>query len=426
MKKSHLISLFLVSSLLGFFVQSTHAQSLTLPSDLNILCGPLFIPELTANCFLTVPAETIGLRFEAQLPRSIVQSVQNLQVAPPPVGTSVIPLRLDVRRQPNEYLLQIDTFAPGLKALSSRPYALVSFDISVNATSAQSFPFSIPSLLNKVSEFHTESSFTGSNIEISPPDDVPFQITIHSGVQAAPDPPVLPEPDLAPSISAGFSYEPEPEGELRGAAEYCFDDPSFSMTAAEWAIICEAKARGIISGNPRANGTFFFPAQNINRAEAVKVVTLGILRSLGRLSQSDFDTEQARLEQAYQSRRSTILYPDIGYDAPGQPNWFAVYVSLATREQIVGGYPDGSYKPANEINNAESYRVIVETGAVASSEINAQLLNATRLTGGRDWFLKYAQTLRSYDLAFSDTYGDLTTRKDFLILVMRLLKAVGL
>ncbi|MDF2379166.1 MAG: S-layer homology domain-containing protein [Candidatus Gracilibacteria bacterium] len=198
------------------------------------------------------------------------------------------------------------------------------------------------------------------------------------------------------------------------------------MTPEEWNIVCEAKSRGIISGNLRDDGTFFYPDQKINRAEAMKIVTLGILKSLDKLDQKQFDDEQGKLERAYRNTLSTILYPDVGYDAPNKPFWFAVYVSIANSERIIGGYPDGTFRPANEINNAEAYRVIVETGARASDEINRQLSNAKTRTAGDDWFKKYAQTLSDFDISYSTEYGDLTTRKEFMILVMGLLRSVGL
>ena len=40
------------------------------------------------------------------------------------------------------------------------------------------------------------------------------------------------------------------------------------------------------------------------------------------------------------------------------PEWYFDYVCVAKHENIIGGYPDGSFKPAQEINFVEAAKII--------------------------------------------------------------------
>ncbi|MCK5472297.1 S-layer homology domain-containing protein, partial [Candidatus Gracilibacteria bacterium] len=39
--------------------------------------------------------------------------------------------------------------------------------------------------------------------------------------------------------------------------------------------------------------------------------------------------------------------------------WFAPFVSICKNSGIVGGYSDGSFRPANPINRAEMAKIVV-------------------------------------------------------------------
>lgn len=219
----------------------------------------------------------------------------------------------------------------------------------------------------------------------------------------------------------------EPAPPPHGAAEfYCFDDPIASMSDDEWEIICEAKDRGIISGTTQGDKVYFYPGNPINRAEAAKIVTLGILKSLGKLNDRHFYSMEEVLKNA-SNPGNPILFTDILYDIAGKTPWFAHYVALAQRERILGGYPDKSFKPGNSLNHAEAYRLIVETGRVSSQEIDNILLQAIESLSVDDlWYEKYVRTLDLLSIRYSDHYAASIIRKDFMKIVMDLLHAVGL
>jgi uncharacterized secreted protein with C-terminal beta-propeller domain len=89
------------------------------------------------------------------------------------------------------------------------------------------------------------------------------------------------------------------------------------------------EARGIIDGY--SDGTFK-PKNRINRAEFLKIVLEG------RGEDRTFTGEDC--------------FPDV------QNQWFAPYVCTAKSEDIIGGYPDGTFKPEQEINFVEAAKIV--------------------------------------------------------------------
>jgi hypothetical protein len=105
------------------------------------------------------------------------------------------------------------------------------------------------------------------------------------------------------------------------------------------------KLKGIINGYP--DGTFQ-PDKTINRAEALKIVMLAVKI----LSQSGIATQETASTQQ--------IIPDKNINFPDVPSgdWFYEYVKNAYGLEIIEGYPDGKFKPANNINIAESIKII--------------------------------------------------------------------
>lgn len=99
------------------------------------------------------------------------------------------------------------------------------------------------------------------------------------------------------------------------------------------------KTQGLIGGYPDGS---FKPDGAINRAEALKIVSLARKQLLGE--------ENGTLK--------TISFPDVKTS-----DWFYPYVQKAFTLDIVKGYEDGKFKPANNINAAESLKII-ESGLV--------------------------------------------------------------
>lgn len=90
------------------------------------------------------------------------------------------------------------------------------------------------------------------------------------------------------------------------------------------------KDRGVIGGYP--DGTFK-PKQTVNRAEFLKLVFAA--------KESEGGTAQEP------------CFTDVPADA-----WFAPYVCAAQRRGIAKGYPDGSFKPEQQVNWAEAIALL--------------------------------------------------------------------
>jgi hypothetical protein len=110
------------------------------------------------------------------------------------------------------------------------------------------------------------------------------------------------------------------------------DAPFNSAIAAGVSVLTEA---GAIEGNP--DGTFM-PDRLLNRAEFLKIV-------LKSYPSSTVDTK----------RDAGNCFPDVG-----QWDWFSPYVCYAKEHGIVGGYPDGYFRPENSVIYAEALKMLGE------------------------------------------------------------------
>lgn len=101
--------------------------------------------------------------------------------------------------------------------------------------------------------------------------------------------------------------------------------------------------RGIINGYP--DGTFQ-PDKIINRAEALKIIFAA---------------------QGIAADRPAIVppFPDVS-----TTEWFAVYVEEAKSRKLIKGYPDGTYRPQQEVNKAEFLKIAVSAQSFVEEPIN--------------------------------------------------------
>jgi len=144
------------------------------------------------------------------------------------------------------------------------------------------------------------------------------------------------------SVSVDFGME---EG-CAGFSDVAVDDPYCPA-------ITYVRAQGIFSGYP--DGTFGAELE-INRAETVKVITLGF----------NYD----------------IIADDgtnLGFSDAEVGSWYIRYLATAKADGIVEGYPDGTFKPADVVNYVEMMKIFLET---ASADM------ATPAAGSA-WYQKY-------------------------------------
>jgi hypothetical protein len=160
---------------------------------------------------------------------------------------------------------------------------------------------------------------------------------------------------------AAVASEVELPTSLAGAGSQCqFSDLSNSLSFIREAILNLCNL-GIVKGYP--DGTFK-PNNNINRAELVKILT-----------------EAFHREQIKQSFQGATFF-----DVP-VTEWFTKYVEAAKRLAIVGGYPDGSFKPGRFISRAEVAKVLVT--ASKSSQLKALYEQMVTQYPNEEWFVPY-------------------------------------
>jgi len=111
------------------------------------------------------------------------------------------------------------------------------------------------------------------------------------------------------------------------------------------------KDGNIISGYP--DGTFK-PDNTINRAELAKIIV-----------GAAFTPDDISMCMAYYSSQSSTvvnLFSDVSVDmlsSSVQPPWYLDYVCVGKHSGFIKGYPDGSFKPAQDINFVEAAKIIV-------------------------------------------------------------------
>jgi len=86
----------------------------------------------------------------------------------------------------------------------------------------------------------------------------------------------------------------------------------------------------------------FRPDQTINRAEMVKMIVAGL-----------------------QGTPDAMVYKNCFPDV--HEEWFATYICYAKEKGWINGYPDGTFKPANLVNRAESLKIIVNAYGIGTN-----------------------------------------------------------
>lgn len=102
--------------------------------------------------------------------------------------------------------------------------------------------------------------------------------------------------------------------------------------------ILYVQGKGIVTGY--SDGTFR-PDSLVNRAEFIKIV-------MGARFKADL------ISSCPANSQTAATFADVPKDA-----WFAPYVCLAKRNNFIGGYPDGTFRPASPINFAEAAKILV-------------------------------------------------------------------
>lgn len=120
-------------------------------------------------------------------------------------------------------------------------------------------------------------------------------------------------------------------------------------------------AQGVLEG---FNDGSFRPDQDVTRAEAVKIILLG----LGVELQEDSTEADA--------------FSDVSGD-----DWFYTHVGTAVSEGIVEGYDDNTFRPAQNVNRAEALKIAAVAAGVVPNEADEKPFEDVNFDA---WFIDYA------------------------------------
>lgn len=133
------------------------------------------------------------------------------------------------------------------------------------------------------------------------------------------------------------------------------------------AAILYLKNNGIVNGYPDGS---YKPTNPLNRAELLKILIEG---------------------KGISPDPSTYAncFPDVGTD------WYAKYVCYAKNQGWIQGYPDGTFKPASNVNKVEALKMLLETFGVPMTIPEMQPYNDVYV---HEWYAKYVGTAKDLGL----------------------------
>lgn len=146
------------------------------------------------------------------------------------------------------------------------------------------------------------------------------------------------------------------------------------------------------------DGTFR-PSTRINRAEFVHFVINPFILDTNNMS--------ACIKENVSSAASHVFFSDVPRD-----EWYSIDVCFAKTKDLINGYPDGTYRPANSINFVEAAKIIS----------NVFSLNIEKDETEEFWYRPYVQRLSDlHAIPVSITrFGQTMTRGEMAEIVYRL------
>ncbi len=168
-----------------------------------------------------------------------------------------------------------------------------------------------------------------------------------------------------------------------------------SATNPNYVAVSALVTQSVLQGY--SDGTFK-PDQDVNRAEALKIILIGTGVTV--------DSGSA----------AGLLFSDVAQD-----DWFSEYVGTAVTKGIVKGYDDGTFKPAQTVNRAEAMKMLTLAAGVTVPDAAASY-NDVALD---DWFASYATYSKEWNVVAPQTDGlwhggDAVSRGDLSEMVYRL------
>ncbi|MCC6643123.1 septal ring lytic transglycosylase RlpA family protein [Candidatus Peregrinibacteria bacterium] len=174
------------------------------------------------------------------------------------------------------------------------------------------------------------------------------------------------------------------------------------------------KSLGLIQGYE--DGTFK-PKQAINRAEALKL----LVRAIPYQSMSNQERPLATLNATAEiTGQPSCPFPDLDTKA-----WYFQYVCEAFNNQVVAGYPDGTFHPEQTINEVEALKIIILQSGLTTETGSAENFDDVPPD---TWFTEYAKLANQKTFVVEDRDGNLNAadqlnRGDFAMTIYRTLQS---
>lgn len=166
------------------------------------------------------------------------------------------------------------------------------------------------------------------------------------------------------------------------------------------------KDEGIIEGYPDGS---YKPDTTINRAEFTKIV-MGSVEDQAEIDEClNMILATSSIEGSWDGVVS--LFEDVSHDTDSgdEPVWYYNYVCAAQKASVIGGYPDGTFKPAQEINFVEAAKIITVAmgGELSTSE---------------PWYMDYVTELADKNAIPTtiDSFDKMITRGEMAEIMYRL------
>lgn len=180
----------------------------------------------------------------------------------------------------------------------------------------------------------------------------------------------------------------------------------------EYVALKYLKENGIINGY--ADGSFK-PGNLISRVEALKI----ILEANG-LIDANYINQNTLGGENFKTNLDLVAFNDVF-----KSQWYFPYLKKAVELNVVGGYPDGTFKPTDVVNRAESYKMVMESDEIEFPEVLENPFNDVSVN---DWFAKYFEEAKRRSIAYFTMSNNVNpgrelTRSSFAELIYRYLKS---
>lgn len=180
-----------------------------------------------------------------------------------------------------------------------------------------------------------------------------------------------------------YNDETEPlitEGEVKSLSEEEISvEDAFTDVGANdtyYTAVKYLKDEGIIGGY--ADGSYK-PESPINRAEFTKIIMGAVAEADAIAACNDNYVEEGNY--------MVTLFTDVTFEMVGgnEPVWYYDYVCMAKLNGVIGGYPDGSFKPAQDINFVEASKIVTEA------------MGYQMMTDTDPWYMGYVMELENHN-----------------------------